>query len=204
MEDALTMERSSGGGVAVRLFAALAVDGTSGARLVDYGDALASRVQGGRGIERDGLHVTFAFLGDVAEEAVPLVAVALEAAAASVPGATAISTRGIASLDTDDVVAIDLDVELLVTLDAARDRLLANLATFAEHVDRRAWHPHVTVMHAPGEHGVRSSFPTGVPDPPAATWVADRLELFASIPSPVGRQHRLVHSVPLGGVPVGG
>jgi len=30
------------------------------------------------------------------------------------------------------------------------------------------------------------------------------LELFASIPSPVGRQHRLVHSVPLGGVPVGG
>jgi 2'-5' RNA ligase len=94
------------------------------------------------------------------------------------------------------VVGVDVDFELLAVLGAARDEFLLAVAPFAPELDRRAWRPHATV--ARGRDGV----PEGdMPMPPATSWITSELQLCASLPAPSGRQHRMLHAVPLG-VPV--
>lgn len=141
------------------------------------------------------MHVTWSFLGDVAEEYVPAVATALGSAAHEMHGPVRCTTGAVESFGGGRVLAATVDVDLLAVLDAVRDRFQLAVAAYAPQLDRRPWHPHVSIVRAPN----RSIDALG-PLPPlsASSWVAGELQLYASLPGPDGRQHRLLHAVPMG------
>jgi 2'-5' RNA ligase len=183
---------TSGGGVTLRLFVALPVPIDVARRLASYGESDTSA----RPSEATSMHVTFAFLGDVPEEHVHVVAATLDRCASRVSGATSSAVSGARSYGDGRVAGVDVDYELLALLDAARDEFLLAVAPYAPQLDRRAWRPHVTVAR-----GRDLSTEAALPMPPAASWITSELRLFASLPAPGGRQHRILHAVPFG-VPV--
>jgi 2'-5' RNA ligase len=186
----MTVHAPSGGGVALRLFAALPVAEEAAHLLADHVTQFAPEHRL-RVVDPTALHLTFAFLGDVAEEHVPVVATALETAFNDVPGPTCARVAGASSYGNGSALGFDIDLDLLVPLDAARDRFLDAAAPYAPQLDRRPWHPHVTVARTqPGD----------LPqvEAPAASWIAADVRLFASLRGPGGRQHRQLHAIPLG------
>lgn len=194
--DELTVhEAASGGGARLRLFAAMPVPADIAERLADHGDALVAALDAGRTSDPATMHVTWAFLGSVAEDYVPAVARVLDAAAAEVPGPTMCSFGPVASFGRGRALAVEVDVELLAPLDAARDHFLATVAPYAPQLDRRAWRPHVTFLRSR-----KQPLPSGrvALPPPAASWVVPELRLYASLPGPDEHQHRIVHAVPFG------
>lgn len=191
----------SGGGVTLRLFAALRIGASAATELHAWAhDALRSA-----GVpERDATlvdptqyHVTWAFLGDVVEEHVPAVARAIERAASEVPGPTSCRVVGAGQYGSGRVLGADVDVELLPLLDAARDHLLDTIHPYAPAADERSWRPHVTLIRARGGTRLPDRLLTE-PTPPAAAWIAPELRLLASLPAPGGRAHRVLHAVPFG------
>ncbi|MCW2956593.1 MAG: 2-5 ligase [Thermoleophilia bacterium] len=201
MDDAAPIERSSGGGVALRLFVALPVDANATDLLLGYGERVASAHPGARVYDADSLHVTVAFLGDVPEEHVPAMAHIVDDAARGIPGATALTTTGAGIYGSGHALAVDVDADLLVLLSAARDRILTATTPWAPGTDQRAWHPHATVARA----GAGALFTQDVLDrvgmPPALTWLAPELRLYASLPGLGSRQRRVLHVARLGSVP---
>lgn len=198
--DGLT-RAASGGGTGLRLFAALHVPNAQAEQLADLADALATTFEAGRPTDPATMHLTWAFLGRVAEEYVPVVARSLEAAAFEVPGPTLCTVAGCSAFGRGRVLAAEVELELLATLDAARDHFLESTKPYAPDADRRPWHPHVTILRS-----TRGAvLPAAMFQPAAATmplsWVAPELRLYASLPGPAGAQHRVLHAVPFG-VPV--
>ena len=188
----------SGGGVALRLYAALAVTDDAAAQLHDWAETVAAGRDDLRVGDRDDLHVTFAFLGDVVEEYVPVVAAALDAAAFSIPGPTAAIVDGVDRFGSGRVLGVDVELELHAMLDVARDRFLDALLPYAPHADRRAWRPHASLVRTRGDaqlptHEALAAHPLGRVD-----WVIPDLRLYASLPGPDGTLHRQLHAVPLG------
>ncbi|MCW2923212.1 MAG: 2,3-cyclic phosphodiesterase [Thermoleophilia bacterium] len=191
----------SGGGVTLRLFAALRVPVEPAAIIADVADALASRTEGARPVDQRHLHVTWAFLGDVAEEVVPAVASAFEAAAFDVPGPTQCAVTRVVPMAERRVLALEVELDLLATLDAARDRFLDAVAPYAPDLDERGWRPHVSIVRSTDGRPLPADLFGGSYPAPAARWVVPELGLFASLPGPSGHQHRALHAVPFG-VPV--
>lgn len=194
------MPARTGGGAGLRLFAALQLPHEHAERLADHAEAIASSIGMGRPTDAATMHLTWAFLGTVAEDYVPAVANALDAAAGEVPGPTLCTTTTASRLARGRVLAVDVDVELFASLGGARDRFLDTVATYAPALDRRPWRPHVTILRAPRDGQLPAELELA-PAPPPARWVAPDLCLYASLPGPAGNQHRLLHAVPFG-VPV--
>lgn len=192
------MELGTGGGATLRLFAAMHVATVASEQLVTHAERLAAGDPTLRPVTVDDLHMTFAWLGDVAEEYVPTIANALDAAADAIPGATGCCVAEVATLADDGVHAAVIDVELLAAVDAARDAFIEAVTPYAPRVDRRAWYPHVTLLRTQGNTKLPARLVDEPPMPPAATWVARELTLHASLPAPVGRQYRLMHATLLG------
>lgn len=188
---------ATGGGAGLRLFAALHVPAAHAALLADHADALAGSIEVGRVSLPATTHLTWAFLGTVTEDYVPVVASALDTAACEVPGATMCTVGTLSVLGCGHALAVDVDVELLAPLDAARDRFLRAIAPYAPQVDQRAWRPHVTILRVRDGQLPTTQLGT-VPQPAPTSWIASELCLYASLPGPVGRQHRVLHSVPFG------
>ncbi len=189
----------SGGGVALRLFAALAVSADTAVQIHAIGETIADQADDVRALDSDSMHVTFAFLGDVSEEYVPAVAASLDAAAMTLPGPVACSLRGTRPFGNGRVLGADVELDLLALLSNARDQFIDSVAPYAPSVDRRAWHPHLSILRSksgselpiPAEDAVRTIGRIG--------WVAGTLHLFASLPAPGGATtHRELHAVPLG------
>jgi 2'-5' RNA ligase len=193
VEDEMAYEVGSGGGVSLRLVAAMPLPAETAHVLADYADALVD--MGCIATDPTALHVTFAFLGDVAEEHVPMIATALDAAASRVPGATGCAVHGVDAYGSGRALGVDVDVELLAPIAAARDRFIEAVMPYAIGVDRRPWRPHATVARMQGTALLDD---VELPLPPAASWVAGDLRLYASLPGLAGRQHRLLHAAPLG------
>lgn len=191
-------EQRSGGGVSLRLFAALALPSEPAQQLAQYAQRIAQRSIGAVAIEAPELHVTFAFLGDVPEEYLPVLARAIDGAAHDVPGPTGCLIRGLSVFGGGRVLAADVDIELLAMLSAARDRLIDTVQPYAPHVDRRAWQPHVSLLR----RGSAGELPRVTQEDIVATsgvsWVAGALRLFASVPGPNRTLHREVHAAPFG------
>lgn len=197
MEDG-TRNNASGGGVELRLFAALHVPQEHTSGLADLGDALAGRASGAVPVPAEKLHVTYAFLGEVAEEYVPAVASALDAAAFDVPGPTSCSLGQPAVLGGGRALTLDVSLDLLAVLDAARDTFVDAVQAYAPNLDRRPWRPHVTLLRTRSEQSLNRAV-DGLRDfVPTATWVSPELRLYASLPGPTGRIHKLLHAVPFG------
>src|SRR5690606_31921790 len=139
-------EFGSGGGVALRLFVAIPVARDIANRLVDHASSLADRIPGARAMDPRELHMTVAFLGNVVEEHVPIVASALARAAGEIPGPTECSITGIAKLPSNNIHAVEISVDLSVIVNAARDTFLDEIAPYCPNVDRRPWWPHVSLI----------------------------------------------------------
>lgn len=193
-----TREQVSGGGVELRLFAALHVPREHARGLADLGEALAERTSGAVAVPVEELHVTWSFLGDVAEEYVPAVASALDAAAFRVPGPTSCTLGEPALLGNGRALTLDVSLDLLAVLDAARDSFVDAVQAYAPHLDRRPWRPHVTLLRTRSESSMHRAVEELRHHAPAATWVSPELRLYASLPGPTGRLHKLLHAVPFG------
>jgi 2'-5' RNA ligase len=201
MEDMQVHEPGSGGGTTLRLFTALHVPNAQADQLYDVADAMSATFETGRALAPSTMHLTWAFLGDVREEYVPVIAQALDAAAMDVPGPTLCTASTYDSFGRGRVLGAEVQVELLAMLDAARDRFLDAAAPYAPRLDHRAWRPHVSLLRAPRDTVLPEAMFAKSALPAPVQWVASDLRLYASLPSPVGTQHRLLHAVPLG-VPV--
>lgn len=182
----------------LRLFAALHVANEHAGQLADLGDAISERVDGLRPVPADQLHVTFAYMGDVVEDYVPAVAAALDAVAADVPGPTACILGAPVVLGAGHALALEVECDLHVLLDAARDVFVETVQAYAPTVDRRPWHPHLTVLRGEEQDAVEQARLALIEHRPTATWVSSEFRLYASLPSPNGRLHKLLHSVPFG------
>ena len=189
---------SSGGGVALRLFAALRVPGSLARDLAERAELLAERTAGAQAVTADEIHVTFAYLGDVSEEHVPAVAHALDAAAFDITGPTSCTLGAPTLLGDGTALAYEASLDLHVLLDAARDRFIDAVVPYALDVERRPWHPHVTILRTRSTTSMQRVLDAVADIAPMRPWVATELQLFASIPGPTGRLHKLLHSVPLG------
>lgn len=198
MDQLSVHERPTGGGTRLRLFTALAIPNDTTGVLADYAEAMAGRVEGARAVAKEGMHTTWAFLGNVAEEYVPAVARALDVAAGSVPGPTLCTVAGIAPFGRNRALGVEVDVELLALLDSARDRFLEAVIAYAPDADRRAWRPHVTILRARHGAALPNALIEAPPAPPAVSWVVPELRLYASLPGPAGHQHKVLHAVPFG------
>lgn len=198
MVDATETAFGTGGGVRLRLFAALHVATVAGEQLAEHAERIAAGDPTLRPVTINDIHMTFSWLGDVAEEHVPAIANSLDAAADAIPGATGCCVAEVATLGNTNVHAAVIDVELLTAVDAARDAFIEAVAPYAPEVDRRAWYPHITLVRTIGHAPLPQRLLEDPPLPPAATWVARELTLHASLPAPVGRQYRLMHATLLG------
>jgi 2'-5' RNA ligase len=193
-----TRETVSGGGVELRLFAALHVPTDHARALADVAEAIAERVPGARPMPVEELHVTFAFLGDVAEEYVPAVAGALDAAAFQVPGPTSCTLGQPELMGGGRALTLDVSLDLHAVLDAARDVFVDSMLAYAPHADRRPWHPHVTLLRTRSEAATTRAAEALRAVAPSGTWVSPELRLYASLPGPTGRIHKVLHAVPFG------
>ncbi len=192
---------ASGGGVTLRLFAAMHVSADPARRMVEHVEQALTQLGPAEVLESDSLHLTWAFLGDVTEEVVPAVVAAFEASVADVPGPTACTPTGAETFSGDRVLGLSVDVELLTLLDAARDRFLQTVAPYAPQLDERAWRPHVSVLRTHGQRRLPVHAAASVlPLPAGISWIAPDLRLYASLPAPAGRIHRVLHAVPFGEV----
>lgn len=189
---------ASGGGVQLRLFAALAMPAEQASRIVDVTEAIATGAPAARVTDPDDLHVTFAFVGAVAEEHVPAIATALDAAALEVPGATGCTVQSTAPFGGGRVLGADVDVELHAVLDAARDRFVQSIRPYAPHVDDRPWRPHLSLLRVPRGTALPEPSPAQSAALANARWIAGDVRLFASLPSPSGTTYRQLHAAPLG------
>lgn len=194
----ITGARSSGGGVALRLFAAVRVPSEQARELAERAELLAEHASGARALTSDQLHLTFAYLGDVAEEHVPAVATALEAAARSITGPTSVTLGEPTQLGDGTALAFEASLDLHVLVDTARDRFIDAVVPYALDVERRPWHPHVTILRTRTNTSMQRVLDTLADGAPARSWVASELQLIASLPGPSGRLHKVLHSVPLG------
>ncbi len=193
-----TRRTASGGGVQLRLFAALHVPREHASALADISEALAGRTSGATAVPVGELHVTWSFLGDVAEEYVPAVASALDSAAFAVPGPTACSLGEPTLLGGGRALTLEVSLDLLAVLDAVRDSFVNAVQAYAPHVDRRPWHPHVTLLRTRTQQSMSRAIEELRLLAPSATWVSPELRLYASLPGPTGHLHKLLHAVPFG------
>lgn len=162
----------------MRLFVAVDLPAALKDELDGVVASLRPRLPAAKWVPRDNLHLTVAFLGEVAEERVPAVATALREAAASVPafvarpgGAGAFPSAGRARV-------------LWTGLESDGDRLavLAEAAIGAlEPVgfprEKRPWSAHVTLARLRVPASVRELLPIDVPGAPFAV---TELTLFRS------------------------
>lgn len=139
-------------------------------------------------------HLTWAFLGDVAEDHIPAVAAIFDAAMIDVPGPVECAVTGLSSPGDGTRIVADVDIDELETLAAVRDRFLGAVAPYASLQDVRPWLPHVQLLRTRENRVVPSSLLEGE----SATvrdvqWISSEMRLIASLPSPGGRQNRLLH-----------
>ncbi len=192
-----TGQTRTGGGAALRLFAALEVPAGMQRTLADLAEGASDSTDDARALAAEQLHVTFAFLGNVSEDYVPAVASALETAAASVPGAIACTLGEPALLGGGRALALDVTLDLHAVADAARDAFVDAVRTYAPGLDDRAWRTHLTVARTrtrPSERTLEV-LERGLVE---RTFVSPELRLYASLPGPTSRIHKVLHAVPFG------
>lgn len=159
---------------------------------------IASRTRGARAATQGDLHVTFAFLGSVAEEYVPAVAAALEDAARTIPGPVACTLTGTAPFGAGRVLGATVEIDLLAVLATARERFLVAVQPYASEHDERAWRPHVSLVRAPKGDVIDMPDSRTLQRIVGTTWVAGGMSLLASLPAPQGTLYRHLHDVPFG------
>jgi 2'-5' RNA ligase len=181
---------SAGGNGALRLFFALVPDAQARRSLAQRAGDIAQET-GGRATRAANLHLTLAFLGRVPQaRAADVEAIGAQAAATAEPFALVLDRVGLfrdagaAWIGTDDVAPA-----LRQIAGALRDALRAARLP----VERRAFHPHVTLAR----HAVRS--PTADAASPGVRWRVDAIALMASHTLPAGALYRVLASWPLAG-----
>ena len=195
MDQTYSQPAGSGGGVALRLFAALALPPPVARELAEHAVSLVGCLPDAEAGEAHHMHLTFAYLGDVPEELLSIVAGALDEVARDIPGPVHCVTRALGLFGSGRVLGADINIDLLTSLGSARDRLLMQMRPYAPQLDDRPWRPHISLARARHEtialHGTMVL-------PSTMSWVSSALELHASLPAPGGRMHRQLHAVPLG------
>lgn len=194
MSTSADAQYGTGGGVLLRLFATMHVTGDAARAFADVGMQCYRSMPTLRPVLDDDVHMTFAWLGDVPEEYVPAIAAALDDAATASPGASGCTVSGVSAMGGGRALAAMVDVELIAALDAARDQFLAAVAAYAPGADRRPWRPHVTVARSASSGATEALIERA----PSVSWVARELTLRASLPAPIGRQYRELHTTLLG------
>lgn len=186
----------------MRLFAAIEVPPAVARHIHEQAETAVADAPHARAVDSDMLHVTVAFLGDVEEEVLPVVARMLDAAFADVQGATLVTLGTDVLLASGRARGVMAEVELLAQLNAARDRFIEAVAPYARHADDGAWLPHLTIVRG------RSSDDGDLPLPrvelPHTSWVTPAVGLYASLPGPTQRHHRLLHASGFGTESVAG
>ncbi|MBI3131831.1 MAG: RNA 2',3'-cyclic phosphodiesterase [Acidobacteria bacterium] len=155
-----------------------------------------SRWMGGQGLIHPGhppkLHLTVAFLGEVAPELAQL-ASACGAAVASRHGCFDLATASLGTFPRShgsQVVFLAVDPSL--ALHALVSDLRQTLALAGVPMDPKPFHPHLTLARP------RVRFPLPQ-EPPSEAWTVDRLHLVESIPGAEGVRHETRFHWPLGG-----
>jgi len=181
---------AAGGKGTLRLFFALVPDAHARRSLARRAGDIAQET-GGRATRAGNLHVTLAFLGRVPQaRTADIEAIGAQAAANAEPFALVLDrvglfrAAGVAWIGTDDVAPA-----LRQIAGALRDALRAARLP----VERRAFHPHVTLAR----HAVRS--PNAEAASPGVRWRVDAIALMASETLPAGAVYRVLASWPLAG-----
>jgi 2'-5' RNA ligase len=169
-----------GAAAPLRMFYALWPDGGAGAALATMARDAAAQTQG-RAVAAENLHMTLAFLGDVAAARVAgLHAVGAAAASAVPPFALALDRIGtFRGAGIAWAGASEPPAELLQLVRRLGDALAAD--GFA--IEKRAFHPHVTLAR-------RCRRPASVSLAAPIGWTVARLTLNASDLSPAGPRYR--------------
>ena len=177
-----TSRRGARGAGRRRVFFALWPDAEAKPALSALAAAVA-RARGGRPTRADQLHLTMAFIGEVAPAAMPLLrAAGVEAAAAAAPFVLTLDRPGGTARDGVAWLEAAAPPAALMTLHEALAGAL-RCAGFA--TEARAFRPHLTLAR-------RCTRPAG-PDAGASTsWVAESLALVASTPAPGGSRYETI------------
>jgi 2'-5' RNA ligase len=186
----------TGGGAKMRLFAAIEVPPAVARTVHQQAEAAVADAPHARAVDVDLLHVTVAFLGDVEEEVFPVVARMLDTAFADIQGATLVTLGSDVLLAGGRARGLTAEVELLAQVNAARDRFIAGVAPYALEVENGAWLPHLTLIRSRGRSDEHQPLPRV--ELPHTSWVAPAVGLYASLPGPTQRHHRLMHAAAFG------
>jgi RNA 2',3'-cyclic 3'-phosphodiesterase len=175
------------GGERIRLFCGLRLPDDALERLVAWQTRLGD---GGRVVPRENLHVTLAFLGQVAATRLPEVVDGLRAAAASAGGIRLAAVRYREARSVGMVVLEDEGGHATALADDLQRRL-ERLGVYRR--EDRPWLPHVTVLRFRERPRLR-------PDPPDLGRVAPSdAAAFLSRLGPSGARYEVLESVALGG-----
>jgi RNA 2',3'-cyclic 3'-phosphodiesterase len=164
--------------VSARLFVALELPAAVRERLARFGDAAAEHDFALRAVDGDALHVTLAFLGDLAlEEIDPARAAVREAGAGAAAPPLALGEALWLAPRRPHVltVALEDDLGALAALHAAVVERLA--AALPWEPETRRFRPHVTVARV--RKGARPRT-RGLPDAPRASFAGEAVVLFRS------------------------
>ena len=150
--------------------------------------AAVARARGGRPTRADQLHLTMAFVGEVAPAAMPLLRGAgVEAAAAAAPFALTLDRSGGAARDGVAWLEATAPPAALIALHEALARAL-RAAGFA--TEARAFRPHLTLAR-------RCTRPADPDDAASTSWAVESLALVTSTPAPGGSRYETIAVWPL-------
>ena len=170
-----------------RVFFALWPDADAGQSLASLAAAVA-KARGGRATRPDQLHVTVAFVGAVAQEAMERVlAAGVRAAAAAAPFELVLDRFGGAARDGVAWVEASSPPPGLTALHEA---LAGTLRGEGFPLEARAFRPHVTLAR-------RCTRPADRREVAPLSWVADRLALVVSTSAPGGSRYQTIAAWPL-------
>jgi 2'-5' RNA ligase len=156
--------------------------------------AAAARTRGGRPTRADQLHLTMAFIGEVAPAAMPLLrAAGVEAAAAAAPFVLTLDRPGGTARDGVAWLEATAPPAALMTL---HDALAGALRRAGFATEARAFRPHVTLAR-------RCTRPAGPDEAASTSWAAESLALVASTPAPGGSRYETIAEWPLAARPAG-
>ena len=182
-----TSRRADRGAGRRRVFFALWPDAEAKPALSALAAAVA-RARGGRPTRADQLHLTMAFIGEVAPAAMPLLCAAgVEAAAAAAPFALTLDRSGGAARDGVAWLETTSPPAALMTLHEALAGALRR-AGFA--TEARAFRPHLTLAR-------RCTRPAGPDEAASTSWAVASLALVASTPAPGGSRYETIAEWPL-------
>ncbi len=171
----------------MRVFFALWPDPDAVRLIADLAQQV-TRERGGRATRTDSLHVTVAFIGEIAQGRLQGLRTAGHRAASATPSFTLVLDR--VGGATRGGLAWLAPATLPPALTTLHEELDAELARAGFPIERRLFRPHATLAR-------RCSHPVERRESTPVAWTVDRLALVESTPQPGGSRYETIAAWPL-------